>query len=274
MKTAVIGTGSWGTALAQVLADNGQEVIMYGIDAAQIRDINENHRNSAFFDTEISHMLRAVDDLNCVRDSDIVLLAVPTAAIESTVRKVDALLDHPVIIINVAKGFHPESHKRLSEVIRENIRKENLKAVVSLIGPSHAEEVILRLLTAVNAVSVDESQMVLVSVIYNEDKVSPYYYGDDFNDIIFSATVDGYEGVFNMTSDELNDYDPEPDTNTNTGGDSWDTDNNGEADWHDVDTNNDGDVSQDEMDQYLDDWEKEENESDGGGFGGSGTWGQ
>ena len=124
------------------------------------------------------------------------------------------------------------------------------------------------------AVSVDESQMVLVSVIYNEDKVSPYYYGDDFNDIIFSATVDGYEGVFNMTSDELNDYDPEPDTNTNTGGDSWDTDNNGEADWHDVDTNNDGDVSQDEMDQYLDDWEKEENESDGGGFGGSGTWGQ
>lgn len=157
MKTAVIGTGSWGTALAQVLADNGQEVIMYGIDAAQIRDINENHRNSAFFDTEISHMLRAVDDLNCVRDCDIVLLAVPTAAIESTVRKVDALLDHPVIIINVAKGFHPESHKRLSEVIRENIRRENFKAVVSLIGPSHAEEVILRLLTAVNAVSVDES---------------------------------------------------------------------------------------------------------------------
>lgn len=106
-------------------------------------------------------------------------------------------------------------------------------------------------------VSVDQSQVVVVTVLYKEDKQSPYYYGDDIIETIYKASIDGYEGAFALTTNDINDaYNSGDDSNDDDG----DTDNNGTGDWHDVDTNNDGDVSQDEMNDYLDDWEKEMND--------------
>lgn len=157
MKCAVLGTGSWGTALAQVLADNGHDVLLWGINPNEVHDINENHHNSKFFECRISEKLKASLDLSMIHDAELILLAVPSIAIEETLQKAVAELDHPVLIINVAKGFHPISHKRLSVVIEETVPASDRKAVVSLIGPSHAEEVILRMLTAINAVSEDEA---------------------------------------------------------------------------------------------------------------------
>lgn len=103
-------------------------------------------------------------------------------------------------------------------------------------------------------VSVDQSQVVIVTVLYKEDKQSPYYYKDDIIETMYSASIDGYEGAYALTTNDINEaYNTDGDSND----DDWDTDDNGTADWQDVDTNNDGDVSQDEMNDYLDDWEKE-----------------
>lgn len=156
MKIRILGTGSWGSALAQVLADNGQNVVMWGIDENEVNDIQNNHHNSKYFKAEINHDVHAGTDISCVKDADVILIAVPVLALESVVEKITPLLDHPVIFINVAKGFHPETHERMSQVMERVIPASIRKAVVSLIGPSHAEEVILRLLTSVNAVSEDE----------------------------------------------------------------------------------------------------------------------
>ena len=64
MRTVVIGSGSWGTALAQVLQDNHQEVLVYGVAEAEVNDINENHKNSKYFgDVELNPELKATTDI-------------------------------------------------------------------------------------------------------------------------------------------------------------------------------------------------------------------
>lgn len=178
MNLLILGTGSWGTALGQVAADNGNEVMMWGISPEEINDINQNHRNSRFFDCAISEKLQATDDLSVIRKADIILLAVPTNAMEAVLQQAIEQLDHAVIVINVAKGFHPVSHKRLSEVIRETMPKEYLKAAVSLIGPSHAEEVIIRKLTVINTVSDDEEAARTIQKMFSNDYFRVYTNND------------------------------------------------------------------------------------------------
>lgn len=174
MKIAVMGTGSWGTALAQVLADNHNDVILYGINPKEVDDINLNHQNTKYFDCMISDQLKATTTIQDIEDADIVLLAVPTIAIESTAKNVFDVVKKKVYIINVAKGFHPVSHKRLSVVIEESADKDKLKGIISLIGPSHAEEVILRKLTCLNAVSNDLEAAKTIQRLFSNDYFRVY----------------------------------------------------------------------------------------------------
>lgn len=175
MKTAVIGSGSWGTALAQALQDNEQDVIIYGIDENEIKDINEKHRNSKYFgDTQLNPMLKATTDLKAVEDADVVVLAVPSIAIEPIVRQVDEVLKKPAIFVNVAKGFHPQTNERLSDVIRRSVTPEHLSSVVSLIGPSHAEEVVIRQLTSIDAVSQSEEDATKIQELFSNGYLRIY----------------------------------------------------------------------------------------------------
>lgn len=154
MRTVILGSGSWGTALGQVLADNEQDVILYGRNQAEVADINENHHNTKYFgNVDLNPLLNATQDLSVVEGADYVLLAVPTIAVESMCQKINGYLKPNTIIINVSKGFHPETNERMSDVIRRVIDADKLSSVVSLIGPSHAEEVVVRQLTTIDAVS-------------------------------------------------------------------------------------------------------------------------
>ena len=176
-KVVVIGSGTWGTALAQVLNDNGNEVIIYGNNLNQINDINVNHKNSFFFgdDIVLSEKIKATSNLEeALKDKDIVLLSIPTAAFRSVLTEISGLLDHPVILINTAKGFDTEKDIRISELIREVVPEPKRKAIVSLIGPSHAEEVIVRDLTTVCAVSLDLNVAMEIAQIFSNEYFRVY----------------------------------------------------------------------------------------------------
>ena len=180
MKTVVIGSGSWGTGLGQVLCDNKREVIIYGNCKEQIDDIEHNHKNTMFFeDVELNPDLHATMDINVVKDADVVVLSVPTIAIESVCRQIDALLKGKVIIVNTSKGFHPETNERMSQVIRRFISDEHLSSVVSLIGPSHAEEVVIRMLTTICAVSLKHEDAVTIQELFSNDYFRVYTGNDE-----------------------------------------------------------------------------------------------
>ncbi len=188
MKTAVIGSGSWGTALAQVLADNEQPVELIGVMEDEVQDINNNHENSKYFPgVKLNPNLKATTDWNVIKDADIVLLAVPTQAIESVASKAAEYIDHPVIFVNVAKGFNPKTDERMSEVIRRVVPEEKLSSVVSLIGPSHAEEVVVRQLTSIDAVSQSEEDAKIVQELFSNDALRIYTADDEIGSELGAA---------------------------------------------------------------------------------------
>ena len=181
MKIGVIGSGSWGTALAQVLADNGHEVLIYGVNASEIEDINERHQNSRFFgETKIAEGLRATLNIaELCAYTDAFLLAVPTKFFGDAIEKIKPLLQEKTVIINVAKGFSWDTDERLSVYIRRHFEGCAYGGVVSLVGPSHAEEVILRKLTALCAVSVDQTAAEKVQTWFSNHYVRVYTLNDE-----------------------------------------------------------------------------------------------
>jgi glycerol-3-phosphate dehydrogenase (NAD(P)+) len=170
----ILGTGSWGIALAQVLIDNGHDVMMFGKDPLQIEEINQRHQNTKYFDPSIffPKTLKATLSLeDAIVDAALILIAVPSQAVTEVLKAIKPLLKKKVLFVNAAKGYDPVLKKRFSEVIREIIPKKFLTGVVTLVGPSHAEEVILRQLTLVAAASKQVPMAKLVADLF----ANPYF---------------------------------------------------------------------------------------------------
>lgn len=154
-KIAVLGAGSWGTALSMVLADNGHEVGLWGKNTEQMNEINEHHTNSRYLpNIQLPTTIKGYTSLSEVlQNIETILLVVPTKAIREVLYQVHQIIDKPALIIHASKGIEPITLKRISEIISEEVPPSQLKDIVVLSGPSHAEEVILRHPTTVTSAS-------------------------------------------------------------------------------------------------------------------------
>jgi glycerol-3-phosphate dehydrogenase (NAD(P)+) len=156
-KVTVIGAGSWGTALAMVLADNGHEVRLWGHKADQIQEINDHHTNHKYLkNVKLPAAIVGYSNLKASLDGiETAILAVPTKAIRQVLGQVQEVQSNPLTIVHVSKGIEPDTLLRISEIIEDEMLHENLHSVVVLSGPSHAEEVSLRHPTTVTVSSED-----------------------------------------------------------------------------------------------------------------------
>jgi len=175
-KVAVLGPGSWGTALAQVLAENGHEVRIWGNHEAQIDEINTYHTNRHYLpDLKIPESIKGEKDLkNAVKDADAVLFVVPTKAIRTVAREFAQVVENKPVIIHASKGLEQDTHKRISEVLIEEIPEEHRQGVVVLSGPSHAEEVAVHDITTITAACKDEELATYVQKLFMNDYLRIY----------------------------------------------------------------------------------------------------
>ncbi|MGG0187412.1 NAD(P)H-dependent glycerol-3-phosphate dehydrogenase [Bacillus rhizoplanae] len=152
-KITVVGAGSWGTALAMVLADNGHDVRLWGNRVELMNEINEKHENSRYLPgITLPASIVAYSSLEeALAGVDTVLLVVPTKAYREVLQSMKELVSQPITWIHASKGIEPGTSKRISEVIEEEIPAHLIRDVVVLSGPSHAEEVGLRQATTVTS---------------------------------------------------------------------------------------------------------------------------
>lgn len=156
-NVTVLGAGSWGTALAIVLAENGHNVLLWTHRDDQAQEINDQHTNKKYLPTTTLPLnLAATSNLvDAAAHSDTFVVAVPTKGIREVCGNLNALLQKPALFVHVSKGIEPDSLLRISELIEQSVDEAKCQNIVVLSGPSHAEEVVMQQPTTVTAASTD-----------------------------------------------------------------------------------------------------------------------
>ena len=156
-KVVVLGAGSWGTALSIVLAENGHNCLVWSHREDQSNEINHQHSNEKYLPgTVLPSTLTATSSLKeAAIHGKIIVMAVPTKGIREVCRDLREWIQEPILFVHVSKGIEPDSLKRISEVMREEIPAHLIEEIVVLSGPSHAEEVVLKHPTTVTAACED-----------------------------------------------------------------------------------------------------------------------
>lgn len=154
-KISVLGAGSWGTALALVLADNHHDVHMWGHRQELIDQINEKHENHDYLpNVALPASIQATTDMKqALEGTDAIIVAVPTKAIREVLKQANEFITSKVPFVHVSKGIEPDTLLRISQMIEQEVPEAKREAVVVLSGPSHAEEVGLRHPTTVTVSS-------------------------------------------------------------------------------------------------------------------------
>ena len=153
MKITVLGSGGWGTALALLLLDNGNDVTLWSFDPKEAQVLRETRENPMLKGVPLPDALAITTAFDTVPDSELVVMATPSFAVRATARNVAPYLREETIVVSVAKGIEKDTAKRLTEIIEEEIAGKC--PVVALSGPSHAEEVGRKVPTGCVAASKD-----------------------------------------------------------------------------------------------------------------------
>ena len=139
-KISVLGAGSWGTALAFLLHNNGHQVLLWSALEEEVKMLQEKREHETKLPgVRLPEEIEITTDLEgSLQDPDIAVLAVPSPFTRSTSHRMSPFVQDGQIIVNVAKGIEEHTLMTLSDIIEEEIPNANVSV---LSGPSHAEEV-------------------------------------------------------------------------------------------------------------------------------------
>lgn len=170
MEITMLGSGAWGTALANLLCENGHHVTLWNRSESRATEMRRTGFNPRLQDVPLHPCLQISSDLSCVSRSGMVVFAVPSFAVRATAAGVRELLQPEAMQVSVTKGIEPETGLRMTQIIEE----ETDHVAAALSGPSHAEEVARGIPTGCVAACTDMSVAERVQDAFMNDSFRVY----------------------------------------------------------------------------------------------------
>lgn len=175
-KVAVIGAGSWGTAISMLLAEKGYDISLWVYEEELVEDINKKRINTKYHpDFLLPERIRASSDLKeVVSKSKYLINVVPTQYTRSVFSKISPFIEQDTLIVNASKGIERGSLKTVTQIIQELTGLE----ASALSGPSFASEVIRKRPTAVTIATKDKGLAEILQRLFNTDYFRVYTNSD------------------------------------------------------------------------------------------------
>lgn len=171
MKTAVIGSGAWGTALASLLCKNGHDTTLWCRTPEKAAQMQETHINPRLSQVILPEKLKFSGDPACAAGCSMVVIACPSFPIRTVCRAVAPYIPKDAVVVSVTKGIEEGTLLRMSQVVSQETGHET---VVALSGPCHAEEVAIGLPTGCLAACEDKASAEFVQDAFMSDTFRVY----------------------------------------------------------------------------------------------------
>ena len=175
MKTVTfLGCGSWGGALGKLLSEKGLGVTMWHRNLDVVNHLKDSKTHYLIPELNFPSAVKFTNDISsAIQSSEIIVLALPSQAIRDVITKNKSSFNKNHIIVNVSKGIEVDTLMTVSEVINDALDGRH-KSVVTLSGPSHAEEVIIGHPTTLVAASNDIQSAEIIQNLFATEKLRTY----------------------------------------------------------------------------------------------------
>ncbi len=172
MKISVVGSGTWGCALCAILANKGNDVVLWSYFKEESEQLKATRKAPNLSDFVMPENVTYTSNLEtAAKDKDVIVMVTPSAAIGKTAQAMSEFVKSGAIVVCASKGFDGETQKTLTETIKDKIPQ---CTVAALSGPSHAEEVAVNQPTSLVAACDDIKVSEMIQELFMTDTLRIY----------------------------------------------------------------------------------------------------
>lgn len=175
-RIGVVGAGSWGTALAGLLAENGHDVVLWSYEEAVADQVDRDHENGKYLEgVTLPESLSATTDLaEAVAEADLVLSVSPAQFVGRVMADAAPHIPAGAVVVSASKGIETSTLRRMDQVLADVLSGPQMEGFSVVSGPSFAAEVARKSPTAVVAASRDTSTARYVQELFQNDRFRVY----------------------------------------------------------------------------------------------------
>jgi glycerol-3-phosphate dehydrogenase (NAD(P)+) len=174
MKFGIIGSGSWGTAIAKILTDNGNQITWWNRSESAIEQFKKKHHNPQYLTTarfDINNLQLTTQVTEVITNSDVIIIAIPSAYTIEVLMALPTNVFEGKKVVSAIKGILPNENELLNDFLAKkfNVSIENYFA---LLGPCHAEEVAAEKLSYLTFTGVDEKTTTEIATYFKTEYIN------------------------------------------------------------------------------------------------------